>query len=211
MTVAETIASFKNNIDQYSTARAGDIDYWINQGIEGFVKDRLSPLMKKNHSFQSNQRIRDDLSDIVKFNVTGSYTNGVLTRPTEAYEIIANSIGCQTTEQEKKEIKYIYARARTWDWYFASNRDPFIKPVYKAKRLIYIESDDGIYLFPNLDYDAVVLSYIEIWVPFSESGDTPIPLHEKTHSEITRLSAAKYLLSIGNDTGANSLLMQNTI
>src|SRR6056297_1781940 len=131
MTAAETVAAFKNNIDQFSTARANDIDYWINQGIEAFVKDRLSFNKGNTRGFQANQRVRDELDEIVKFNVTGVYSNGVLEYPAAAYELIANSIRCQTTEQASKEPAYIIARARDWDWYNSHQTDPFVKPAYK--------------------------------------------------------------------------------
>jgi len=209
MTAAQTVQAFKNNIDQFSTARANDIDYWINEGIEAFVKDRLSPDKGNTQGFQANQRARDELDEIVKFNVTGVYSNGVLEYPALAYEIIANSIRCQTTEQASKQPAHITARARSWDWYNSYQTDPFVKPLYKKGRLAYIESDDGIYIFPNLDYDEVLLSYIKNWTPFNLDNDDPIPLKAKTHSEIARWAAAKYLFSIGNNDGAKTLLMQN--
>lgn len=209
MTAQETIDAFKHYIDQFTTARAPNIDFWINEAIEGFIVDRSSHLFAQPYGFQSNQRIRDDLSEVIRFNVTASYLNGIVDYPEDCYQVIPNSIGCQTSQQANKEVKYVYARARTWDWYYSHINDPFVKPLYKEGRLSYIESDDGIYIFPAGDYDDVVMSYIKNWEKFDLELDQPIPLRLKTHISITRLAAAKYLISIGNEKGAKELMAQN--
>jgi hypothetical protein len=209
MTPQETIDAFQHYIDQFTTARAPSIDFWINEAIESFIKTRSHSLIQKSFGFQTNQRIRDELDEIVRFNVTGVYVDGILDYPADCYQLLANSIGCQTAVQATKEVPYIQARARTWDWYFANQRNPFVKPAYKEGRLIYIESDAGIHIFPGIVFNEVVLSYIKEWVPFDLALENPIPLSENSHQEITRLAGAKYLLSIQNFEGAKALMAQN--
>jgi len=214
MTAAETIAAFKNFIDQYTTARAPDPDFWINQGIEAFVKIRLKNDAKNPSSgFQINQKVRDDLSNLIESGKILSYTSstGIAVYPTDCYQVIPNSIGCSTTETEIKENTHIYARARDWDWIFANQGNPHVKPKFKSSRLAYVESDDGITILPKLSYTEVVMTYIKVWAVFSLSSNVPISLRDKTHTEITRIAASKYLTSLSNFDGAKEIYAQNII
>lgn len=210
MTAAETIEAFQNYIDQFSTARSGNDDFWINEAIESFIKQRLnvsSPL--PNGGFQITQRVRDDLSKVVKIDEPVSYSNGIVTVPDTVYEIIPSSLGLQNSQTIHQENKYIYARPRAWDWYYSNRSNPFTKPILKEGRAIYLESDLGLKVFPAIEYDKVILSFIKKWEKFSLEDNVEIPLKDKTHQEITRLAAFKYLVSVGNMEGAKDLLQQN--
>lgn len=214
MTAPETIKAFKSYIDQYSTARSEDDDLWINEAITSFIKQRLNiDSQFPNSGFQITQRVRDDLSSVISIDNEMTYSNGKATFNEDYFEIIPDSIGVQNTDIAKTEYKFLYARPRTWAWFYANNGNPFSKPKIKKGRIIYIESDDGINIFPPAQYTKVIVSYIKKWNKFdSVSTETvPIALHWKTHQEITRLAAAKYLISIGNEQGAKNLLQQSAM
>lgn len=206
MTVAETRNAFGYYIDEYGTARAQNPDFWINEGIEAFVKMRLKPTEQglDETGFEITQRIKDDLQNLVVVGATTTYASGVVAKPTTCYELIPHSIllGLVSTNQ-------IYARSRTWGWYQANKKNSFKKPIFKDGRLIYIESSTGYNIFPVLAYQQISVSFIRKWLPFAEAQ--VIELHEKTHKEITRLAAAKYLASVNNYDGAKNLLSQNLV
>lgn len=212
MNAIETIDAFRNYIDQYTTARSADDDFWINEAITSFIKQRLNIQSQyPNSGFQISQRVRDDLSKVISIDNELIYENGKADFPENCFELIPDSLGVQNTEIEKTEYKFIYARPRTWAWFYSNNSNPFSKPKLKKGRVIYIESEDKINIFPNLQYTKVIVSYIKKWEKFSLNDNIEIALHWKTHQEITRLAAAKYLISIGNNEGAKNLLQQSVM
>jgi len=209
MTVQETKNAFGQFIDEFTTARVQNVNFWINEGIEAFVKMRLTPEMEAatKSGFQVNQRVRDDLANIIKLDFTGTYADGIITRPEDCYELLPHSI--RLGDVASSDTYVINARARTWGWFNANIKNAFTKPQFLEGRLIYIEDKTGFRIYPIRPYLYVRLSYVEIWAPFSD--DQVIVLHQKTHTEIVRLAAAKYLTSVNNYVAAKNLLSQNAI
>ena len=209
MTAAETQEAFLHYIDQYTTSRPEDVDFWVNQGIIFYIKSKVDPgIDYPNRGFQLNQRVRDDLSNVIRVGVTLAYVNGIADYPNDFYMLIPHSVSCTNADQSIKKVPYIRARARSWDWLYANELNPFCSPEFKNERLVYIESEEGIHLKPSLVYTEVKADYIKTWPKFETVGDVRIPLKVATHEEVTKLAASKYLTSIHNFKAAEELMKQ---
>lgn len=207
MTYTETVAAFKGYIDQYTTGRAKDVDLWINEAIESYVKMRIgnNPAAPINH-FESNQRVRDDLATLAVIDAPVPIVINEITYPANCYELIAN-----TVKVTAEGVGQIVAIAKSIGWINANLKSSFFGPKAQEGRLYYTENDGKIYLFPVQTYTTAKVSYIKTWAKFAASGSVPIPLASKTHQAITKLAAAKYLRSVNNFDAAQQLWQDEMI
>lgn len=70
MTISEMHTAFKVELDKTSSLELPafepeEIDYWLNQGISKFVKNRYDGLNSKNKGFEQSQKRTDDLAPLI--------------------------------------------------------------------------------------------------------------------------------------------------
>lgn len=196
MTPTEIREAFGNYIDQWTTGRANDVDFWINEGIRAYVKMLLSPQV---YGTEKTQRITEDLAPLILFEKEMVNSAGVITRPDDMYELLPHGIFVTALGTQ-----YI-ARKRSMDWYFANRFEPLTKPLFVRERVIYLQYEDKFKVLPEANM-AVKMTYVKKWLPFS--NENTIPLEERCHDDVTKVAAAKYLLAINNQEGGKILMEQ---
>jgi hypothetical protein len=86
MTIYEVLTNFNIALDKVASSSLPDLsdeqrDYFINLGVERFIKQRYGKLNSSQQSFEQTQKRTDDLSSLVVYTDIPTLESGVLNYP----------------------------------------------------------------------------------------------------------------------------------
>lgn len=127
-------------IDRVKSARHDDVDYIdnINAAIWRTVKDRVAPLkIQRGYSYESAQRIKDELYTLVPVPATGSPVSSIVAIPNDYYYYLLLYIIIDGVEY--------FCRPSTFNEIGPLQDDPFAKP--SAVKPYFTQQTNGFLLY----------------------------------------------------------------
>lgn len=209
MTISEFHLAVKIKLDKTSSLELPsfepeEIDFWLNDTIELFIKQRIDGFNTSRTGFEETQKRIDDLrSLVVSYHNLGSananvyYPNSTCwTLPTNYFRYLGDSVTINTGTT----ISTVQSSTVTADDLSVKLRDPFSEHnlhhqtanplrMLRDDELIYIS--DGNYTITNC-----YLTYIKKPVKVDISAGTTSDLPESVHQEIVDLTVKRMLENI---------------
>ena len=163
--------------------RSGDKDSAINMAIERIVRDRYDNLkIQKKYSFESAQRVRDELRTLIKEEEITTIDDNKFTIP----EDYRHEINLFVTINDKSTV----SRPTNYDELGPLLSSPFERPSYISPVHLEIGSDIKVYFGDSGSFTKAKISYIKnpTTVSLSSSIDSDIPI--SLHEEIVKVAAS---------------------
>lgn len=192
---------------EYPYMSPEQIDYWINKGIERFVKERAFGNNIRRWSFEEVEKRVDDLRTIVKesgniASISGGTNKFTVALPLDYQYLVRHRVTTQKTNScvSSFTVKGVQTRQ---DWLGDQELNPFESPTYKeplyyllGNNIVYETTSDFTILNSNITYISKpnkVRLGTEYVIP---TTDVDCNLPEHTHSEIIDLTISLMLENI---------------
>lgn len=219
------IGLLDNNIEKPTTS---DLEYWLNSGLDKFIKTRYSGVNYKRMGFEQDQKRMDDLRTLVtkKAYTFGVYPTEYIVQLPEDYMIavgetavIFSNDACwpvgPSGQPRTKNTDVLEATIENIDKQMQNSLSEYRLHGTSARPLRLLQGDK-IHLYTDGNYSIknYILMYLRIPTrisltsdPFAEWTDMPA----STHQEIVKLAAELYLENKANPRYQTYLNEVNTM
>lgn len=212
MDISQAHLAFKIKLDktsslEYPSFTSEEIDFWLNDAIITFVKQRAQGITLDKSGVEENQKRIDDLRSLIvldsslKSNLNTYYENSkCFDLPDDYFRYLGDQVTISGTSITEHRVGTTPATTDIFNIKYLE--DPYSKHILHhqtAKPLRMLRDDEIVYVTDgNYVINDCYLSYIKkpVEVNLATNTSSDLPLPENVHDEIINIAVRKVLENI---------------